>query len=151
MNKLKKGLVGFYYLLSHPKTALYMGFLKREHGRLYTEKSYFRDKYKEYCISLEDFLTKSNLSFELVELEDTKTLCSLVRATNAKTVFEIGTFNGQTTRNISKNLPSDGKIYTLDLNQTIECTQKIVPLCGDSTKFDFLPYFNKVDTRLVAN
>ena len=140
-----------------------MGFLKREHGRLYTEKSYFRDKYKEYCISLEDFLTKSNLSFELVELEDTKTelgsirqyeifvLCSLVRATNAKTVFEIGTFNGQTTRNISKNLPSDGKIYTLDLNQTIECTQKIVPLCGDSTKFDFLPYFNKVDTRLVAN
>src|SRR5690606_12168981 len=43
-------------------------------------------------------------------------LCQVVRSTDAKTVFEIGTFDGATTRLLANALPhADGQVFTLDL------------------------------------
>ena len=76
-------------------------------------------------------------------------ICALVKATNSKTVFEIGTFKGITTINIAENLPSNGKIYTLDINQHLKPTKKIIPIEADSKTFDFSPYFNKIDLFFI--
>lgn len=42
-------------------------------------------------------------------------LTTLVALLQPKTIFEIGTFRGHTTRTLASNLPEGGRIYTLDL------------------------------------
>ena len=101
----------------------------------------------------------------------------LVKFYASKTIFEIGTFDGRTTLNLAAHSPSDAQVYTLDLPQTeidatalridqgdrlfinkprsgvrfqnSEVAQKIIQLYGDSAKFDFSPYFNKIDFLFV--
>ena len=97
--------------------------------------------------------------------------------TKAKTIFEIGTFDGRTTLNMAVNIGSEGRIYTLDLPAK-EVDQTALPLCpgdrlhiqkpasgnrflyrkertkieqffGDSGSFDFRPYFGKFDLVFV--
>jgi len=106
-------------------------------------------------------------------LEQLACLALITRATQPKTVFEIGTFRGRTALNFALNAPDDAKIYTLDLppadrDRAVDATNsadgaliresvtgcdyrgsdvaaKIVQLFGDSRTFDFSPYHGKMD------
>lgn len=95
----------------------------------------------------------------------------LVRARGVRTAFEIGTFNGGTTRLLAESVPEDGVVRTLDLPPaTFDSTQgperfsgsdigrayrdspaaaKIEQLYGDSRIFDFSPYAGSADLVLV--
>lgn len=95
----------------------------------------------------------------------------LVQARHVQTAFEIGTFNGGTTRLLAESVPEDGVVWTLDLPANkFDSTQqpgdfsgaevgsmyrdspaegKIVQLYGDSRSFDFTPYADSADLVLV--
>jgi predicted O-methyltransferase YrrM len=95
----------------------------------------------------------------------------LIRGRRCRTAFEIGTFNGGTTRVIAESLPSDGKVWTIDLPAgRFAATQqphgfaatdvgvayrdspgakKITQLFGDSLDYDFGPYLGSADLVLV--
>src|SRR6476661_10632036 len=45
-------------------------------------------------------------------------LTGLVKASKAKSIFEFGTFDGRTTRNLAANAPADGSVWTIDLPQS---------------------------------
>jgi predicted O-methyltransferase YrrM len=90
-------------------------------------------------------------------------------------IFEIGTFNGVTTTNLAMN--TDAVVYTLDLpidmannlkrydrperdvvrprdqigqfHRRFDCNGRIHQLFGDSSTFDFRPYFGKMDLVIV--
>jgi len=99
-------------------------------------------------------------------------LCALLRSCSAETVFEIGTYDGRTTRSLAMNLPSDGRIYTLNLppgihvkgdgvcdidsrlNSEVQSGEKFIgtteeskiqQLYGDSAQFDFSSYVGQMD------
>ena len=102
---------------------------------------------------------------------------SLVKQRQPRKVFELGTFNGRTTLNLSANSPDETRIFTLDLPQadlqktTFNLDQiekkfvekpgsgqafngrkessKITQLFGDSAKFDFSPYQEQMDFVFV--
>jgi len=42
-------------------------------------------------------------------------LNSLVRTSGARSIFELGTFDGRTTRNLAANCAADGRVWTIDL------------------------------------
>jgi hypothetical protein len=100
------------------------------------------------------------------------------RIVNAKQLFEIGTFLGNTTLNLAFNIPNDGTVYTLDLDEhyageakqdraDIPLTEihlasksspdfsgssvesKIKQLVGNSTTFDFSSWNGSVDLVFV--
>jgi predicted O-methyltransferase YrrM len=104
-------------------------------------------------------------------------LAYITKVLSPKTVFEIGTFRGRTAVNFALNAPDDAKIYTLDLPDEMrepiartsvdgdahlvrepnpgryfkdkDVATKIVQLFGDSTCFDFSPWYGKVDLVFV--
>lgn len=98
-------------------------------------------------------------------------LQSLIATRGIRTAFEIGTFNGGTTRVIAEALPQDGRVFTLDLPpaafdatqspQAFEGSQvgreyrdspavaKITQLLHDSATFDPSPYAGTCDLVLV--
>lgn len=104
-------------------------------------------------------------------------LALITKAVQPKKVFEIGTFRGRTALNFALNAPQDAVIYTLDLapqekeeslGQTYQTdaeiirqaapgedyrgkdgSEKIVQLYGDSTSFDFSPYYGEIDLAFV--
>lgn len=102
---------------------------------------------------------------------DQLVLQSLVAARGVRRAFEIGTFNGGTTRVIAESLPRDGVIWTLDLPaKTFALTQepenfsgsdvgrayanspaagKVVQLLEDSLTFDVTPYRGQCDLVIV--
>lgn len=110
-------------------------------------------------------------SFELMAV------CSLLKDNHCNTVFEIGTFDGRTTRAMALNLlDGNGKIYTLNLppatgtvklNTSAEDVQladkvtsgerftgtaqakNIQQLWGDSASFDFSPYYGQMDLVFI--
>ena len=45
-------------------------------------------------------------------------LSSLVVSSRAKSIFEFGTFDGRTTRNLAANAPLDAQVWTIDLPQS---------------------------------
>ncbi|HKY49726.1 MAG TPA: class I SAM-dependent methyltransferase [Candidatus Limnocylindria bacterium] len=99
-------------------------------------------------------------------------LCALARLLACRTIFEIGTFRGDTSWLLAHNLP-DARIFTLDLPgpgsaelARLEITDvdeyfhtwergsrfrdtpeglRITPLAGDSATFDFSPYRAEMD------
>lgn len=95
----------------------------------------------------------------------------LIRARGCKTAFEIGTFNGGTTRLLAETLPEDGHVHTLDLPPAaFDETQapagfsgsqvgvayrdspaayKITQLLGDSLDYDFGHLEKSADLVLV--
>jgi predicted O-methyltransferase YrrM len=112
----------------------------------------------------------------LTPLEQLAALAFICRATARTTVFEIGTFRGRTALNFALNSPDDCTIYTLDLPpddraalsahsaadkmivgasrtgvdyEGKDVSPKIKQLYGDSTKFDYAPFFGKVDLVYV--
>jgi hypothetical protein len=139
---------------------------------------YFGDRLNDLSV----LLTKSNLqvvvpgvkteahnadSFEMLAI------CSLLKDSEASQVFEIGTYNGRTTRAMAMNISgTDPKVYTLNLppdTQTVdlptsdvdvqlsakvisgECflgtaeAELITQLWGDSATYHFEPFFGKMD------
>ncbi|GEM_PF-2548694 len=99
-------------------------------------------------------------------------LVRLVKKFDPKRVFEIGTFNGNTTLQMAVNSSEDCKIFTLDLDsrekleklkyslygdekkyvgsselvfQGTPYEKKITRLLGDSARFDFKPYYGQMD------
>ncbi len=101
----------------------------------------------------------------------------LLHKYSPKRIFEIGTYDGRTTLNLSANSSQDAVIYTLDLPQMEECSiqpsaltndksfvdkvktgirfhgteceRRIVQLLGDSATFDFSPYENSIDLVFI--
>lgn len=113
----------------------------------------------------------------LTPLEQLACLVLLTKALRPTTIFEIGTFRGRTALNFALNAPPDARVFTLDLppdDRMDAATRtnfsdariisesrtgrdyhgsdvegKIVQLYGDSSTFDFSPYFGKVDLVYV--
>lgn len=50
-----------------------------------------------------------------IDIQELVTLSSLVRLIDARTILEIGTFDGNTTLNLAANSPEDARIITVDL------------------------------------
>ena len=95
----------------------------------------------------------------------------LIRARRCETAFEIGTFNGGTTRVLAETLPEQGRVWTIDLPPNeFDATQapadfagpeigvayrdspaadKITQILGDSLLYDFSPYEKSADLVLV--
>ena len=98
-------------------------------------------------------------------------LQALIQARGIRSAFEIGTFNGGTTRVIAEALPDDGRIVTLDLpSDAFDASQapkgfrgadvgrayesstskhKVTQLLGNSLEFDVTPYRGQFDLVLV--
>ena len=105
------------------------------------------------------------------------TIARLVAATNAKSLFEFGTFDGRTTLNLAMNAGADAKVWTLDLPASAaESTSaplhphetqyamkdasgvryrgtvaesRITQLYGDSGTFDFTAFAKSIDLAFV--
>ncbi len=110
--------------------------------------------------SIAEPITKRGIN---VLLYETLVINALVKRYNPKILFEIGTFDGRTTINLAINSPDEAIVYTLDLPlQNIDKSPpgyrftskdeeelpekgKIVQLYGDSAKFDYSPYLDRVD------
>jgi predicted O-methyltransferase YrrM len=104
-------------------------------------------------------------------------IVDLARSRKVGHVFEIGTFDGRTARNLAAIVPANGCVYTLDLPaEMLDETEfklakgesvfvdkprqggqflgtpeeaRIQQLLGDSAKFDFSPYAGKMDMVFV--
>ena len=44
LSKLKKGIFGLFFLLTHPKRALYLGWLEKKHNEAVTNEEEFKKK-----------------------------------------------------------------------------------------------------------
>ena len=105
-------------------------------------------------------------------------LLAASRAVQAKRVFEFGTFLGSTTLNLALNIPDDGAVFTLDLDERLaaEAAQdvadapltqmhlasrssldfsgspvaaRIETLLGDSTTFDFSRWSGSLELAFI--
>lgn len=105
-------------------------------------------------------------------------LMTVAKACHARNVFEIGTFNGRTTRNLAANIGQEGTVYTLDLEPEVELDQlkydlddletslllresvgqryretpeaaRIVQYFGDSAKFDYSKHHGDMDLVFI--
>ncbi len=97
-------------------------------------------------------------------LQELAILIGLVRERDARHIFEIGTFDGRTTLNVRLNAP-EAVIHTIDLPGGNELAPDgkrpgslirdlvergdIHQLWGDSTRFDFSPWFGSQDLVFV--
>ncbi len=114
-----------------------------------------------------------------VSLYELYCLCHLVKSFKPSSIFEIGTFDGRTTLHFAANTDDNTIIHTLDLpadniddvdmkldagdTQLIEkkgfrigeCfldkpeASKIKQQLGDSAKFDYSPFLNKIDIFFI--
>ncbi|MGA8221738.1 MAG: class I SAM-dependent methyltransferase [Candidatus Acidiferrales bacterium] len=92
-------------------------------------------------------------NIENVSVVELKLILHLLRASKARTAFEFGTADGRTTLNLAANSPEDARIYTLDIERErlgarfrgSEFERKITQLSGETSDFDFSPYFNLMD------
>lgn len=57
---------------------------------------------------------------------EVRCLARLIKACDAKTVLEIGTQAGMTTCYLSKNLPPDGVLYTIDISKDMHAAAEVV-------------------------
>lgn len=102
---------------------------------------------------------------------DQAVLLALVRAVNARQVFEIGTFDGGTTALLADAVGTQGHVFTLDLPPaSFDATQsapaftgamvgwriaeapgaeRITQLLGDSLTFDYSPWQHSMDVVFV--
>jgi predicted O-methyltransferase YrrM len=104
-------------------------------------------------------------------------LALFAAALRPKVIFEFGTFRGRTALNFALNSPPDCRVFTLDLppddrkevlarvnpadagiiraSETgkdyrgSDVSHKIEQLFGDSTRFDFKPFYGQVDLAFV--
>jgi predicted O-methyltransferase YrrM len=104
-------------------------------------------------------------------------LALITRVSSPQRIFEIGTYRGRTALNFANNSPGDCIVYTLDLPPEVRtdlqmrtntddaalirssapgvdyvgkpAASKIQQLFGDSTRFDFSPWFGQIDIVFV--
>jgi len=136
-------------------------------------------------ISLSELITDNNLQLLIQPVKANKhnvsefellSICALIKDRNALQIFEIGTFDGRTTRAMAMNINQDGHIYTLNLRPDTDTVklrtdnvdinlskrvvsgerfintpeeQKITQLWGDSATFNFSSYHNRIDTVFI--
>lgn len=137
-------------------------------------------------IDISQLLNNNNLELLLAPVKSNEhntsafeltAITSLIKDKNCSTIFEIGTYDGRTTRAMALNLATDsGKIYTLNLppdNNTVvlqtdkvdvQLATKVISgerflntpqeksikqLWGDSATFDFSPYYQKMDLVFI--
>lgn len=142
--------------------------------------------YGHHHVELSSLLTNEDLRITLEPIKARRhnttefellSLCSILKDKKCNIVFEIGTFDGRTTRALALNLnDSNGKVYTLNLppqtqevsldtNQIdINLASKVVSgerflntseatvieqLWGDSATFDFSSYYSKMDLVFI--
>ena len=133
----------------------------------------FPPEVEEKGIELRDFLGSwGNLSIESIAK-----ICLIIRHFNPRNIMEIGSFHGVTALQMAINSSFDSTVYTLDLppgysghrmseidtyvfTKLYDSSQprryigspwehKIVQLLGDSTTFDFSPYYGRMDLVLI--
>ena len=108
----------------------------------------------------------------VLPLADLLSVASICQARVPKQIFEIGTYTGSTTLVMAQNLPTQTKIFTLDLDpadlpafligkdgkpvyeagvifKSSRDKDRICQLFGDSSAFDFTPYQGKMDLVFV--
>lgn len=103
-------------------------------------------------------------------------LAALIRKTNARKIFEFGTYKGVSTTQLALNIGNDGQVYTLDLPEDhpaysldilkeaerqiaaeggkgillpAELRNRVTFLRSDSATFDTRPYLNSMDLIFV--
>ena len=106
-----------------------------------------------------------------VKLHEEIYLAAAVKALKPKKIFEIGSFNGQTTVQLATAAPENSVVYTIDLpedrfDQTQDpdsfngarvgekyrdsaVAHKVQQLRADATTFDFSPYYHEIDFIFV--
>ena len=136
-------------------------------------------------VSLNQLLYHEDLRLEMASVKanphnvtefELLAICSLIKDRNASMIFEIGTYDGRTTRAMAMNIGNSGHIFTLNLppdmdfvktgtvnvdeqlahkvvsgERFINTTQQslITQLFGNSATFDFLPYHQKMDVIFI--
>ena len=132
----------------------------------------FAELFPEYPLQ-EECVSSRSLDRHMwnVRLDEEIYLGLIIKAIQARRIFEIGTFNGATTRHMAETAGPDAQVFTLDLpeaefdrtqtpdsfqgagvgekfrNSPVE--QQITQLLGDSTHFDFSPYERSMDLVFV--
>jgi predicted O-methyltransferase YrrM len=160
------------FILVHPLHSFFTLYHKALYETIY--KDYISELLNgKNCtiVSPDEFLKKEKMKLEkdviikhtqnTIHLIETSFLLSLIKGINAKLVFEIGTYKGATTSNIAYNLAKSGKIYTIDLPPGFDFVpgelfqndkkvrDSIIQLHGDSTQFDFSPFYGKIDLMFI--
>lgn len=130
-------------------------------------------KVQEYCISksnipsndcleLENY-TKANIhgSNMLIGQMEASIIGFLLRSINAKRILELGTYTGYSALTMAENIPSDGEVITIDINQdTVAVAQEYWSKAAHGKKIksvigkalDVLPTLNgKFDFVFIDN
>ena len=105
-----------------------------------------------------------------ITLIEAAALAALIKKSNAKRIFEFGTYKGVSTTQLALNLPVDGMIFTLDLPEDHpvylsyaklasesgmkilvpeDQAHKVTFLKADSAQFDTTPYRGTMDLVFV--
>lgn len=142
---------------------------------------FFGDK----SVFLSSLLHEENLQVTIAPLKtrshnvsefELLSICALLKDNQASSVFEIGTFDGRSTRAMAMNIAKDGKIYTLNLLPDTEAVrlntdvidvnlaskvisgerfyetkeaENIIQLWGDSASFNFSEYYLMMDMVFI--
>jgi len=141
--------------------------------------------YGERNVELYELLQNNELQITVAPLKAHKhnttefellSICAIIKDRQIQKVFEIGTFDGRTTRAMAINTEDKGFVYTLNLPPGTKTSQletgnvdiqlaskvisgerflntfegtKILQLWGDSATFDFTPYNQKIDMVFI--
>lgn len=105
-----------------------------------------------------------------VRLDEQILIGLAIKRLKAQNIFEIGTFNGRTTKQMAEAAGPDAQVFTLDLPPTAvdafnmedfkgvnigevhrksPFADRVTQLAGDSQSFDFSPYLGKMDFVFV--
>lgn len=165
------------YILSNPYCLLNEKYDSVVANALYGDVAYVPYGEGIDIIKFHDFLKKYNIktnktSIELPIIQSNTTgsvrpleiqvICTVIKGTNSKRVFEIGTFEGATTTNMAYNINELGQVYSLCLPQCkcnfivgkyVKKDRKSMGitelLTGDSRTFDFSLYYNSIDLMFI--
>lgn len=135
-------------------------------------------------ITFEDFCKKFNIKVKkediviphtprllgsrvlIMTFSEIYTLCMLAKGINAKKIFEIGTFEGETISNVAHNVADDTEIYSLDLpldeivdverskigryiKEDPKADRMVKILYGNSLNFDFSSFHRQIDMMFI--
>lgn len=164
------------YVMSNPTKLLVEKYDSVIDNALYANTRKFFESEELDIITLEDYVLQHNINILKEDISltirhsrvgsltilETYILCMLAKGINAKNIFEIGTSKGKTTVNLACNVGEDAKIYTLDLppglseygsgkyiRERKDLQYKIMQLFGNSTEYDFSPFYDQIDLMFI--